>query len=310
MDKYIGDILTGADTDTRNDSFAGITRNDALRYANYAQDHLFSAITRKYPYSFVTSKIRSIVAGQEYYAPVDKIYLGTRIIKVEYSADGVNNWQRVLPTNPYARSRLRTGRPYYYHRENGQIRIEPIQQSAQGFLKIYYERDPDRLDLRRAVVSVLPTGPNISLVSVDSSVSFTSGQYICISDFYGTPLLYNGVILGYSSPIITLAADASAYMVSGFNTSDLVGKYVTVGKYTSTHSSLDNTAERYISEYVTRRMYKRDARVDESAITKELLPIESDIIAAYEIADEEVKGFPIIDHDVLVFPYETKDWYW
>lgn len=308
MDSYIGDILNGVDSDTRNDGFTGIPKNDALRFANYAQDHLFSAITRKYPNTFIFKQTIALIAGQEAYAPTDKIYLGTRIIKVEYSTDGTSNWLRVLPTNPYARSRLQVGRPYYYRRENGNVLIEPIPQSSQGYLRIFYERDPDRLDLRRAVVSVLPTGPNISLGSVDTSISFTSGQYLCISDFYGTPLLYNGVILAYSAPIVTLAADASTYMVGSATVSQTVGQYVTVGKYTSTHSSLHNTAERYISEYVTRRMYKRDARVDSSKITEELYPIEQDIIAGYEIADKEVKSFPIIDYDILVFPYEIKDW--
>lgn len=304
MDSYIGDILSGCDRDSRNDNFAGISKADALRFANYAQYYLFGKITRKYPASFVkrTANI-PIVANQEDYEVNDNLYLGTRIIKVEWSADGISNWIRLTPANPYANYRQQTGYPAYYYRENGKVRIEPIQASATGYLRITYERALDKMDIRQATINGAPTGATMTLSTIDDASKFATNAYICVSDFNGTPLLYNGLVVGLSGSTLTLAADVSTYFIDTDTTlADLNGGYVTVGKYSTTHCQLSNDAEGFISEYVTKRLYKRDARIDDTKILAELAPLEQQIIAGYEIPDKEVKPIPIADNEILVYP--------
>ena len=307
MDSYIDDILTGADHDSRNDNFAGIPKSDALRFANYAQYYLFGKITRKYPYSFIhRTAALPIVANQEDYVINDNIYLGTRIVKVEFSTDGVSNWIKLHPSNPWADYRLQTGFPAFYYRENGSVRIEPIQASASGYLRITYERALDKLDIREAQINGAPSGATITLSTIVDSTRFATNSYICVSDFNGTPLLYNGLVVGLSGSTLSLAADVSTYLIDADTTlATLNGAYVTIGKYSTTHCQLSNDAESFISEYVTKRLYKRDVRVDDTKILAELAPLESQIVAGYEIPDKEVKDIPICDNDILVYPIPT-----
>lgn len=306
MDTYIGDILDGADHDSRNDSFTGITKADALRFANYAQFYLFGRITRKFPRSFyqrTSNTAIPIVANQQDYTVNDNVYMGTRIVLIQYSPDGADTtFVRLYPLNPYVDANITTGRPLYYERQNGTIRIFPIQTTASGYLRVVYERALDRLDIREAQVNGAPTGATITLSSIVDSSRFAANAYVCISDFNGIPLLYNGLVTGLSGSTLSLAANVSTYLILSTTTlADLNNGYVTIGKYTSTHSQLTNDAEGFISEYVTQRLYKRDARIDDTKILASMKDLEDQIVSGYEIADKEAKGIPISDYDILVF---------
>jgi hypothetical protein len=75
-----------------------------------------------------------------------------------------------------------------------------------------------------------------------------------------------------------------------------------LGKWATTHSGLSNDCERYIAEYVTRRLYKKDSRNDTGQLDAELQDIEKDLVDSYKNPDHTIMPIPIIDDDILVFP--------
>lgn len=319
MQTYVGDIIQNARYDTRNaddiptsTNAVGIETKDFLRYANYAQQRLQGRISKVYPVMFEAQQEISIVAGTAAYSINDNVYLGTRIRKVEYSWSGnAADYYPLPPSSPY-NTYNSSGRPCVYHRRDGYIVLEPIPSQSTGTIRVTYERTLDRLDVRRGRINGTPSGAVIDLThssygapSTADEALFTAGTYVCVCDHYGNPLLYNGVISSYNSSTdaLTLAANVSTYLPSGGTLAGLDNGYITLGKYTTTHSKLSDEAERYLTEYTTRRIFKRESSDDSVGIDAELEPIEQELINSYKIADKDVKEIPIVDHTFFRIGY-------
>lgn len=310
MQKYIGDIITEARRDTRNTDTNSISTEDFLRYANYAQERLYGLIQQRYSWVFTTKYEISLTAGEDEYTVPDNVYLGTRFLKVEYSPDGsVNKYSPLYPASNNYQTQTYSGQPYTYHREYQTIILEPTPTATQGKIRVTYERALDRLDTRRGRVNGTPSGTTIDLTSTSfgapstaDEALFVENAYCCISDAFGTPMLYNGVISSYNSTTdaITLAANVSTYLVTGYALADLANGYFTLGKYSTTHSKLPDAAERYLQEYVNWKIFRRDSSNDSSETNMELKEIEQEILASYALADKTVKLFPVSDYSLLI----------
>jgi len=313
VDKYLGDLITAQRNDTRNPDTNAITDSEFVRYNQYAQNMLFGLITKVYSWLFIESEDVSIVANQQDYTVADNISFGTRIIQVEYSFDGQEkNFVRLRPT-PNRYQRVTTpGRPRFYRRLHGVVRVEPTPVTAEGTLRIHYERALDSLNIRQARVNGTPSGAVIDLThssfgapSADVEALFVLGTYICLTNAAGTPLLYNGVVSSYNAgtDALTLSANVSTYLQSGYALADLADSYLTVGRFTTTHSKLPNEAEQYFIEYVNRCLHNRDSSKQWAFTDKNLTELAGMIIASYNVPDKDVKSFPVDDWDLLIPGY-------
>ncbi len=321
MQRYADLILSDIRDDTKNaddipssSDEVGIPDAAFLRAMNWAQQRLQGRVSRKHYMSFLGKKTVSIVADQAEYTIPDHVYLGTRIIRVRYSRTGLStDYQRMAPINPhfyYGRG----GPPIGYYRktindgDSCKIVLEPVPTEASGSLEFLYERALDKMDLRRAQVNGTPSGTDIIVDNLHADFATdilpSSGtRFICISDADGVVQLYNGEVSSYSGSTITLAANVSTYLEEGVALADLDNSFITIGKWTSTHSKLPEDAERYIMEYATRRILKRDQSEEAFEISKELKDIEEEIIDSYEILDKETHDFPtsIYEDELMSF---------
>lgn len=318
MQKYIGDIIDGIRRDTLNaddipttTNLVGIETKDFLRQANYAQQKLQSKISMISHEVFEQTQEISVVAGQAAYSISDNVFIGTRIRSVRYSRSGTTaDYRRLLPKTPYD-TYSNTGWPTRYHRRNGQIILEPTPDVSGGKIEVVYERSLDNLDLRRGRVDGTPSGAIIDLShasgspSADDEALFVENAYVCISDAFGTPMLYNGVISSYNAgtDTLTLVADVSTYLVSGFALADLANGYLTLGKWSTTHSSLPDECERYITAYVNKAIFKRESSDKTGGEDADLNDILQDIVSSFKIPDKDVKPIPILDFTMFDLSY-------
>lgn len=319
MDKSLSAIISAERADSRNGDTDSIADIDFVRYNQFAQDRLVSLIATQHSWVFIEKVDIPIVAGTSLYSLNRNVLFGTRLVQVEYSYNGLEaNFQRLMPTpNRYQRV-TGSGRPIYYRRTNGQVEVEPVPASTEGTLRVTYERQRDRVDIKRAKVSGTPSGTTINILGyldpVPSITTETSDiltptnqkhvRHICICDPDGTRILTNGVISSYSAGVITLAANVSTYLEAGKALVDLANNLVTSGKYSSTHSELPNECERYFIEYTNRRVMTRDSSVDWNEVDTALKEIELDIVNSFKIPDKDVKPFPISDSTMLIPGYE------
>lgn len=308
MQTYIGDIISDQRHDTRNRDTDAHSNENILRYNQYAQNRLYALISREYSYAFEETYDVSIVANQKEYTVDDYVAFGTRITSVWYSPTGTEAAFRPLRPTPNRPDRLTTGtRPIFYRRRGETVVLEPTPTVAQGTLRIVYERSLDKLELRRGQISGTPSGTDIDLsggsgVSTDDEALLVANTYVCVSDAFGTPLLYNGIVSSYNAgtDVLTLTGDVEDYLVTGKTLADLANAYLTIGKYSTTHSKLPDEAEGYFIEWVNRKLNSVDSDIQFDESDEMLEEIEQAIIASYRRADKEVKSFPINDFDLLI----------
>lgn len=322
MQKYVGDIIFDVRRDTLNaddvpaaGSVVGIETKDFLRYVNYGQQKLQSHIAKISHEVFEQTTEISVVVGQAAYSISDNVFLGTRIRSVRYSRSGnAVDYRRLLPKTPYD-TYSNTGWPTRYHRRNGQIILEPTPDASGGKLEVVYERTLDGLDLRRAKVNATPSGTSVVLnftgtePESETEPLLTANSYVCICDAFGSPRLYNAVISSYDSGTntITTAANVSTYLITGYALSDLNGGFVTLGKYTRTHSELPDDCERYLSSYAAKKLFKREASDTEGSEAEDLNDILKDILASFKMPDKDVKPIPILDYTMFDLSYGHDD---
>lgn len=317
MDIYVGDLIDNSRSDTQNandiptlSTQSGIFTKDFLRYANFAQDRLQSKITKKFPFAFITYKVVDIVAGTSLYSVPDNLSMNNKIVKVEYSRDGTEaNYRRLKPGNPYNPSYRPTQSPTEYNRVDGQVQLMPPPSVAGGTLRIWFIRALDRMELRRGAIDVVTiNGSNqitalsldIATVSAEDAVELAkiSTQYLCVNSKAGVVKTYNIPVSAYDPSNGNLTLVGTPELDKG--ESIAVGDYVTIGRYTTTHSKLTNECERYITEYTNRRVFKRDISVTVDNIDAEVFNMEKDIVENYQVPDLDVKFIPTIDNDIML----------
>jgi hypothetical protein len=150
----------------------------------------------------------------------------------------------------------------------------------------------DNLCTRRGVIAS-KTSTTITLSASSASLTrddqaLGAAEYICISDRFGVVKDYNVIASSYVSGtgVITIPSQT----LSGG-----AGDYVTVGRYTTTHSKLNEHCERYIRVYASKRMLSKDSSVDIISEDEELRTIEAEIIESYSNITEDPVDVPIID---------------
>lgn len=312
MDKYIGDIITEQREDTRNTDVEAIADSRFLRYNQYAQDKIFSYVSLSYSWAFEKTILVDPVIDQEEYTINDNLAFGTRINNVEYSINNDANFLPLSVTPDRYTQLLDAGRPRFYKRRQGSVLIEPIPKTTQGKFRFTYERALDKLALRVGRINGAPSSTTINLnytgeePTTANEALFVENTYVCISDAFGTPLLYNGIISSYDAGtnVLTLTADVEDYLVTGKTLADLADAYVTLGKYTCTHSSLPNEAENYFIEWVCRKLYNVDDSNQFKNTDQLLKEIMDAIIASFKFSDKARKSFPVHDFDAMIYDYD------
>lgn len=307
--RYVGDLITECQRDTNNkgsSSVSGVDPEDFLRYLNYGQDRIFALLLNKSPQLFQRQEILNLVANQEEYSLTGNLYLGCRIVNVEYSSSGNDrDYFKLYEQGYYSRDTYPQGYPRNYIRRNGSILVVPTPSQSQGTLRVIFERAVDRLDVVRAVVNGTPSGAVIATTSADISASPTNisnARYICISDDDGVVLLRNGLVSSWSSPNLTLAANVSTYLTTGYTLADLAGKNITVYKNSTTVSELDNACESYLQAYCNWMVLGRDAATKEKALAFQTAwqAKEAELLESYSLPDKDDDEIQISNESLIL----------
>lgn len=308
--RYVGDLITAERERTNHQDYtwdastnkisAGISQAICLEFNNDAQDHLQAAILNKNPHLFVAEQTISLVAAQEIYAVSAQRV--RRIRAVRYSFTG--NSQDYEPLRPHTFQERQDWQGYpsfYIPYSETQILLNPIPATSQGTIKVAYHFELDDLDIRRGKVNGTPAG-TIALTSTTAENDYFLGlaDYVCISDKDGNVMARNCVVSSYVSPTITLAANISNYLVTGYTAANLANGYVTIGKNSTTHSKLADRCERYVKVYTQKRLLAKASSTDIAEEDEELLKMEQEILEDYAQPDSDVHEIPILDPWILL----------
>jgi hypothetical protein len=313
MQKYIGDILAGVRRDTHNVTFIddgesreGINDEDLLRWANWAQERAQGRIAKVYPALFEEQEDVDVVAGQYQYQVSDNLYLGTRLVLVEYSHGGDElGFYRLRPLNRHSAARSANGLPRGYYRSNNDICLVPKPQSSGAVLRVTYERRLDAIDFRRALIQgVTVAAGQLTALSLDpaadyfSTTALSTAKYLCVSDADGNVKMRNIPISSVDTTTGIVTLDPFTYA----DGEDIDAEdYVTIGKYTTTHSPLVDDFARYLSEYVARRVLFKDSSADAFDVGTEFIDMEQELIDSMKVPDKDLRELEQNDLDPMLY---------
>lgn len=305
--RYIGKIVDTVRERTSNDTFtedatrtttAGISTNLILEFLNEAQEHLQASIVSLYPEEFTGQKIVSVTASTEAITVPDNVFINNKIIAVEYSHTGlVADYERLPQKTLIERDTSTAVDPSFYIRRGAELLLNPIPTTTRGTVRITYYRALDRLEVRRATISARTlTATQLTALTLsttgDYATDLQSADFLCVNDKNGVVTMYNIPITSYdpSTGVVTLSAFTFA---SGETAA--VSDFVTIGQYTTTHSKLPWTCERYLKLYAQLRTLKKDSSDDALLEDHDLTRMEESILTAYATVDEDLHEIPILD---------------
>ena len=145
------------------DDDSGIPQSFFINSLNECNQEINKILVAEASEPFATYATEPIVANQEAYAVPADIFSSNLIYSVEYSADSAtSNWQPL--DLAYRREYIISGEPDTYYVDNGNIYINPVPSSANGSLRIRYEKRLDKLDIPRAALSSVVGGTDTGVI--------------------------------------------------------------------------------------------------------------------------------------------------
>lgn len=284
---------------TSGETTGGLATSLFLEFLNDSQSRLQGKTLKLYPSLFTEIKEANITANGEAYTIDDEVAYGAKIIAVQYSITG--NAQDYRPLDPfYIRDRQGfTGVPTAYARIGKTIYLNYIPTSAQGKLRYVYYRRLDKLDISRGQVN---GSPNSTTIAVDGTIhvyQLTNTRYICISDIDGNVMLQNGVVESYATNVLTLEDSVSSYLVDGYSLTDLDNGYITVGKFTTTHSKLPEEAEPYLRIFTQKRTMTSNENTSSIEEDQEVKDALVTFLGCMAEESRDTEPFPITDQELM-----------
>lgn len=292
--RYVGLLLTHIgqqSTNRRTDvtSTSGVSDNEILQYLTQAQRYIQSQILRQVGHTnfFDATTTSSITASTKSYTLPSDCYFNHKVRRVRYSS--TNQARDYRDIYPLASTRwVEDGdisEPIAYALGNGTLYIDGVPTSSQGTLQITYVRRLDRLDKRRGkVASASMSGGNYVSIELEDDNDLDSdeitnyiGDYLCSNSILGAVGYYNAQIADYDSStrIITLTSSPTT---SGTISA---GDYITLGRYSTTHSKLPDECEDFLINFADWKLKKGDSSEDSIEANQEMVMLMDDIIAQF-----------------------------
>lgn len=267
-DKIIEDLRELTRNVTLNDlsgnTVEPVTTKSLLRVLNEGKNLIQRAIANTYGGAFGAFETKQITSRSTTYPIPETALYGNRVIRLDYSLiDDPKRYYR-LKKKDSQKIEYSEGDPVSYYIIGSNIVVEPA--PSAGFYRFLIQRRADQMDVRRGTVeSVAVVGTHLEIVLVEDSLlnsvnvaELGSAQYVCFCDFEGTVSVRNVPVLSYSS------ADRKIVTRDGYTADPgiAVGDYVTIGKYTTTHSELPSECLDYAFEYAMYRILNHQSDAD------------------------------------------------
>ncbi len=301
---YCGNIIQECREDTGETDYSdtnGTPQSVALKALNEGQKLAQSIIYNHHP-SYFDNETTLIASPGVATTPLPaNTYLGRSILGVFYSPDGADASYYPLD-----------GRTPQFRVYSGNLPIKwiPIGSSSifldppplqAGKIKIIHNTHLDRMDLRRGRIASAPVedGGSLNYVSIEldttaDETALAANDYVCINDRDGNVKYYNlpyTYATDYNSTHRVLTFASPQLKTGGTIAED---DYITCGRYTTTHSKLDDVCLPLLQAFLNRRFYLSKSSVDAES-EKENIGVYSEmIVKQYQKAIRGPKKYPYV----------------
>lgn len=291
MSRYVGlEIaevrqISKQETSDEDSQTEAVSRNLILSFLSQADERIQSLMMSNPSNTFFnTTNIITTVAEDKDYALPGDLYAGDLVKLVEYSYSGES--KHYVPLRRILRSQVNNTpgqRVCNFLTEGSNLILSPPPLTAGQLVRVTYPKIVDRLDVRRGQVSSTPVndGTDYSALTLDddaflSASFFDDHNFLCVSDRNGVVQRYNLEYESYDSATRTFTLSSGQAISSGTISA---GDFVTLGKYSTTHSPMPRIVERYRIAYAAWKVMRVVSNTDAKAQQEEVVGLENDIVS-------------------------------
>ena len=300
-------IIEDARESSENNDFSdtiGIQDSEFLRFINDAQLRIHSLLVQQHPSVFLSESVVNATRDQEVYTLPVNTFVGNKVAQVEYSAtQSDDDYYPLRPSSLFNRDKGSEGDPTHYIRKAGTILLKPVPNSTSGKLRITYTHKLPKIDKKRASVSSVTLATNsitdlafnVSTDSIDSTV-LNKDTRLSIVDEEGNVKMSNIKFTNIDTGTGIVTIDPAFVFEDG----EIIesGDIVVSGRYSTTHSQLDEMVERYLISYCVFQILKRESNTDVQIQQMVLTTMENEIVDSYaELTDDIVEIPNIVSFD-------------
>lgn len=268
---------------------SGVTDNEILRYLSSGQAYIQSQILRQVGQTnfFNQTQNISIIGGTKEYTLSGNVYYNQKLKRVRYSSTGQ---ARDYIDLKYLVSERWTedndiSAPSAYTVGNNTIILNGVPSNSSGTMRVVYVASLDRPEIRRGKIqSVANNGTSYTSITLydDDDLDGTNiaryvGDYLCVNSVLGVVNYYNAQISSYDSGSRTITLTNSLMSAGAI----AVDSYITLGRYSTTHSKLPAECEHYLIEFADWKLKKGDSSQDSVEANSEMVMLMDDIIAQF-----------------------------
>lgn len=260
----------------------------------HCQNSLYLAAPRLFD---IITYLTPVVSQIEYDLPANT-FIGAAIASVEYSPSSSDNDYFRMALADYGYRTGGTGTPSRFvpYGENKLI-VDPPVSVTGGLFRVVHGANLDEPDLRRGkIASRTLDGPLANYLTVvlenDSNLDETTieaNEYFCANDKDGTVKYYNVNYTAYDSTTKTLTLNTTTPVASG---TLVVGDYITIGKYSTSHIKLHPIAEPIILAFIRRRFYLGKSSDDVTSEEDNIAAFTKEMVAVYKRQIRTQKKIP------------------
>lgn len=244
----------------------------------------------------------NIIANQRNYDLPADVFATGDIDRVEYTWDGsAKYYKTICPLEPSNFENYPNYRVEGYQIVGNEIWIDPMPQTSQGRIRITYNKQTEKLDVRRGTIASATNDGTyyLTITLADDDIlddaQFANYEYICVNNKHGDEVHYNIEYSSYDSTtrVFTLPA-ATVLMATG---TIVAGQFVTLDKYSTTHSRFPRFCDEYRKLYSVIRILEVNSNVDVQALTGSLDSLEERIVSAFQRRQHTPQGITYVSID-------------
>lgn len=302
-------LIEDSRRETENDEFTddtGIPDVEFIRWSNDAQHRIQAKIAQQNDRVFMKETIFNTVSQQEAYdLPADMLFQN-RISNIEISLTGtVKDYFTLDQATLKERNTIVFGDPLRYIRVGGKILLNPVPNTSQNKIRMYYVNRLPRLDTRRATVLSVTTNAsnNITALTFDvaqnlDSAALNKNTQFSIVDADGVQKMRRIPFTNIDTSTGVVTVDPTFVFES--TESIAAGDYVVAAPDGSNSSELPDSLERYIVNFMNWKALKRDSSGDSAEAQAEILALEAEIVESFSDVDDDIHRIPLINNAFIV----------
>lgn len=280
-------------TDSDGEQIETINSDVILQFLNTGRRLIQNAVANVYQHTFAEYEYEEITEALLAFPIPETAIYQRRILRLDYARTNTEVDFRPIKKARTTKPIYTEGWPLEYFIQGVNVVVTPA--PTTGYYRFLIQRRDDSLDVRRgSIVTVTPSSGTVLTIELDTAsslfnaankVALETAEWICICDYEGEVKSYNLPVESFSESTGVISI-RSGYTIAASGWA--AGDYITIGKYSSTHSKLPDGFQDYFLTFAKYAIENDESNTDKIEQIPILQTIKATILDGFsDDADDQ-----------------------